>query len=173
MLFNVVNKKWGTAYRIKDKKLKMAGKTGTCQTNYTSDDIQYISSFVGYFPADKPKYSSIVVIHKPNKNKGYYGSTVAAPVFKKIAEKLYSITPQLKAEFTWNEILKSKSKINELKIESSKNEIIDLKGKNFNEVLPMLENLGFYVEYKGKGLIIKKYNIIKNSNIKKIILELS
>ena len=173
MMESVVNEEGGTAHNIKSDAFMIAGKTGTCQVDYNTDNVQYISTFVGYFPADKPKYSCIVVIHKPNKNKGYYGSTVAAPVFKKIAEKLYSITPQLQAEFTWNEILKSKSKINELKIESSKNEIIDLKGKNFNEVLPMLENLGFYVEYKGKGLIIKKYNIIKNSNIKKIILELS
>ena len=95
MLFNVVEKKWGTAYRIKDKFLKMAGKTGTCQTNYISNDIQYISSFVGYFPADKPKYSSIVVIHKPNKSKGYYGSTVAAPVFKTIAKKIFNDTPKI------------------------------------------------------------------------------
>lgn len=173
MMESVVNEEGGTAHNIKSDAFMIAGKTGTCQVDYNTDNVQYISTFVGYFPADKPKYSCIVVIHKPNKNKGYYGSTVAAPVFKKIAEKLYSITPQLQAEFTWNEILKSKSKINELKIESFKNEIIDLKGKNFNEVLPMLENLGFYVEYKGKGLIIKKYNIIKNSNIKKIILELS
>ncbi|MBK79143.1 MAG: penicillin-binding protein [Flavobacteriaceae bacterium] len=95
MLFNVVDKKWGTAYKIKDKSLKMSGKTGTCQTNYISDDIQYVSSFVGYFPSEAPKYSCIVVIHKPNKNKGYYGSTVAAPVFKRIAKKIYNDTPKI------------------------------------------------------------------------------
>jgi cell division protein FtsI (penicillin-binding protein 3) len=95
MMFNVVDKKWGTAYRIKDEFLAMAGKTGTCQTDYTTNDIQYISSFVGYFPANKPKYSSIVVIHRPNKSKGYYGSTVAAPVFKTIAKKIYNDTPKI------------------------------------------------------------------------------
>ena len=42
----------------------------TSQTEYWKSDDLYISSFVGYFPADKPKYSCIVVIHKPNKNKG-------------------------------------------------------------------------------------------------------
>ena len=55
--------------------------------------MQYISSFVGYFPANKPKYSCIVVIHDPNKKKGYYGATVAAPVFKEIAQKIYTSTP--------------------------------------------------------------------------------
>ena len=71
----------------------MAGKTGTCQVDYTSGNVQYISSFVGYFPVEKPKYSCIVVIHKPNKSKGYYGATVAAPVFKKIAKKIFNNIP--------------------------------------------------------------------------------
>ena len=56
--------------------------------------MQYISSFVGYFPAKQPEYSCIVVIHRPNKLLGYYGSTVAAPVFKKIAKKIYTATPK-------------------------------------------------------------------------------
>ena len=173
MMENVVNEEGGTAYNIRSKEFKIAGKTGTCQVDYNTDNVEYISTFVGYFPAEKPKYSCIVVIHKPNKSKGYYGSTVAAPVFKKIAEKLYSLTPQFKGEFTWQDISKSKLDINQLKIEIENNEIKNLKGKNFNEVLPILENLGFYVEHKGNGLIIKKYDIIKKSNIKKIIVELS
>ena len=96
MMFNVVDKEWGTANNIKDKDFAIAGKTGTCQVDYGRDDkeVQYISSFVGYFPADKPKYSCIVVIHRPNKKLGYYGSTVAAPVFKKIAKKIYTSTPE-------------------------------------------------------------------------------
>lgn len=96
MMFNVVDKEWGTANNIKDKDFAIAGKTGTCQVDYNRDDkeVQYISSFVGYFPADKPKYSCIVVIHSPNKKLGYYGSTVAAPVFKKIAKKIYTSTPE-------------------------------------------------------------------------------
>ena len=96
MMFNVVDKEWGTANNIKDKDFAMAGKTGTCQVDYSRDDkeVQYISSFVGYFPADKPKYSCIVVIHSQNKKLGYYGSTVAAPVFKKIAKKIYTSTPE-------------------------------------------------------------------------------
>ena len=82
MMFNVVDKEWGTANKIKDPLLKMAGKTGTCQVDYIKNEVQYISSFVGYFPAEKPKYSCIVVIHRPEKSIGYYGATVAAPVLK-------------------------------------------------------------------------------------------
>lgn len=96
MMFNVVDKKWGTAHNIKDEDFTIAGKTGTCQVDYNQEgkEVQYISSFVGYFPAEKPKYSCIVVIHRPNKKLGYYGSTVAAPVFKKIAKKIYTATPK-------------------------------------------------------------------------------
>ena len=95
-MFNVVDKEWGTAHNIKDKDFTIAGKTGTCQVDYnrTGKEVQYISSFVGYFPAKQPKYSCIVVIHRPNKLLGYYGSTVAAPVFKKIAKKIYTATPK-------------------------------------------------------------------------------
>ncbi len=77
MMENVVRR--GTADNIYDPNFSMAGKTGTCQTDYWTDTTQYISSFVGYFPADEPKYSCIVVIHKPNKKVGYYGNIVAAP----------------------------------------------------------------------------------------------
>ena len=96
MMFNVIDKKWGTAHNIKDRDFTIAGKTGTCQVDYNrmGKEVQYISSFVGYFPAKKPQYSCIVVIHRPNKRLGYYGSTVAAPVFKKIAKKIYTATPK-------------------------------------------------------------------------------
>tara|TARA_B100000768_G_scaffold180755_1_gene201580 strand:+ start:20043 stop:22025 length:1983 start_codon:yes stop_codon:yes gene_type:complete len=173
MMESVVNDEGGTAYNIKSDEFKIAGKTGTCQVDYNTDNVQYISTFVGYFPADKPRYSCIVVIHKPNKNKGYYGSTVAAPVFKKIAEKLYSITPQIQSKITWSNVNQNKLDNKQLKIDFKNGSIENIKGKNFNEILPMLENSGFNVEYKGDGLKVKKYNIIKNSNHKKIILELS
>ncbi len=173
MMESVVNDMGGTAYNIRSKEFKIAGKTGTCQVDYNTDNVQYISTFVGYFPAEKPKYSCIVVIHKPNKNKGYYGSTVAAPVFKKIAEKLYSVTPVIKAEFAWKDITNNNLNLNKIKVDKMNGEIKNLFGKNLNEVLPLLENLGYEVDYRGKGIIIKRYNIIRKSNTKKIILELS
>ena len=80
----------GTAMNIKNATYKIAGKTGTAQKlvnkSYTRT---YYTSFVGYFPADRPKYSCIVVIDNP---KGYqqYGSDVAAPVFKEVADKIYA-----------------------------------------------------------------------------------
>lgn len=93
MLKNVVEKPWGTANNIYDKNIKIAGKTGTSQIGYTSGETEYVSSFVGYFPSDNPKYSAIVVINKPNKSKGFYGNSVAAPVFKKVAQKIITGIP--------------------------------------------------------------------------------
>jgi len=74
-----------------DGQLKMAGKTGTSQTanqNTTYKDKVYQASFAGYFPADKPLYSCIVVINNP-KN-GYYGGAISGPVFREIAQKIYA-----------------------------------------------------------------------------------
>ena len=100
MLKNIVEKPWGTANRIHNDYVKIAGKTGTSQTDYLKKEdepvnVQYIASFVGYFPSDNPKYTGIVVIHKPKKSKGYYGGTVAAPVFKNIAQKIQGLSPTI------------------------------------------------------------------------------
>ncbi|MDH5474081.1 MAG: transpeptidase family protein [Cyclobacteriaceae bacterium] len=88
MLEGVVER--GTAVNIKNKHYSIAGKTGTSQIlengRYTR---KYITSFAGYFPADNPKYSAIVLIKNP---KGWrqYGSNVAAPVFKEVADNIYA-----------------------------------------------------------------------------------
>ena len=93
MLYDVVQHPNGTAYNIKSKYFNISGKTGTAQVDYNSESINYNSSFVGFFPSDKPKYSCIITVNKPNKKLGYYGSTVAGPVFKNIAEKIMSKYP--------------------------------------------------------------------------------
>lgn len=87
----------GTARNINSKNLAISGKTGTAQIannslGYKSETgISYSASFVGYFPSEKPKYSCIVVINNPRKG-GFYGSSVAAPTFKNIANKVYAMT---------------------------------------------------------------------------------
>jgi len=69
---------------------KVAGKTGTAKISEGGQYHKiYNASFVGYFPADDPKYSCIVVINKPSAGK-YYGGSVAAPAFREISDKLYS-----------------------------------------------------------------------------------
>jgi cell division protein FtsI (penicillin-binding protein 3) len=85
----------GTATNLKDADYKIAGKTGTAQIakekyGYRSGSkISYQASFCGYFPADNPLYSCIVVVNAPS-NSVYYGNLVAGPVFKEISDKVYS-----------------------------------------------------------------------------------
>ncbi|AJR02286.1 penicillin-binding protein [Siansivirga zeaxanthinifaciens CC-SAMT-1] len=94
LLKNVVEQKFGTGHRLYSENFSMAGKTGTCQKDYSNKEkLNYISSFAGYFPAENPKYSCIVVIHEPDKSVGYYGADVSGPVFKKIAQKIFTDTP--------------------------------------------------------------------------------
>jgi len=71
---------------------KVAGKTGTSQINSPDGKSEklYNASFCGYFPADNPKYSCIVVVKKP-RVKSIYGGAVALPVFRDIADKIYAM----------------------------------------------------------------------------------
>jgi len=84
----------GTAGSIRSKHYKIAGKTGTAQRLVNGQYVRgrYYTSFAGYFPADKPKYSCIVVIDSP---KGFsmerlYAGSVAAPVFKELADRIFA-----------------------------------------------------------------------------------
>ncbi len=93
MLESVVES--GTGKGLKSEIVKIAGKTGTARVNYTKKEERkkYNASFAGYFPADAPKYSMIVMFYDPKK--GYYGGSVAGPVFKNIAEKIYQVKGDL------------------------------------------------------------------------------
>lgn len=77
----------GTASTFKSREYNFAGKTGTTRLEYWKDDgKKYQASFAGYFPAENPKYSCIVLVNNPTQN-GYYGATVAGTVFREIADK--------------------------------------------------------------------------------------
>ena len=188
VLENVVEK--GTANNIYSSNFSMAGKTGTAKkyvgrhVNKKGDTIaggysnkRYVATFAGFFPADLPKYSCIVVIHDPLKKKGYYGATVAAPVFKEIAQKIYTTTSVdddlVKEKF-------SSQKIGD-QYSSFYNKIINTEtipnviGMPAMDAVSLLENVGLNVKIKGIGKV-KKQSIKKGTLIKKgatIILNLS
>ena len=178
MMLNVIEKKHGTAHNIYDKNFSMAGKTGTCQTEYWKNTNLYISSFAGYFPAEDPKYSCIVVIHKPNKTKGYYGNVVAAPVFKKIAQKIYSETPIVHEQEFLHEINVLKEDGNDTNpyyISLNSSIMPDLSKMELMDAIALLENFGMKVIIQGKGKKITQ-SIKKGKRIKKnqkVILKLS
>ena len=175
MMQNVVEKKHGTAHNIYSPSFSMAGKTGTCQTEYWKESGLYISSFAGYFPAENPKYSCIVVIHKPEKKIGYYGNVVAAPVFKKIAQKIYSDTA-IEDRLKEIEISQLESK-NEIYITSDEDRSLmpNVTKLNLSDAIALLENLGLVVEVSGNGNKINQ-SVKSGSKInknQKVILKLS
>jgi cell division protein FtsI (penicillin-binding protein 3) len=93
----------GTARNIRARGFKIAGKTGTAKIAQDGGyGDKYQASFCGYFPADNPKYSCIVVIQGPTKQ--IYGAVVSGTVFKEIADKVYagsleeSVQPELALE---------------------------------------------------------------------------
>jgi cell division protein FtsI (penicillin-binding protein 3) len=87
----------GTAKSLKSANYQIAGKTGTAQLDIVNGKQTYQASFVGYFPADNPKYSCIVVISAPSGD-AYYGGVVAGPVFKDVADKVFSTSLEIHKE---------------------------------------------------------------------------
>lgn len=145
----------GTASNIYSPNFSMAGKTGTCQIEYWIEAGRYVSSFAGYFPADEPKYSCIVVIHKPNPSKGYYGSTVAAPVFQKIARKIYIDTP-VQYEVNLAEALPNSFQQYFSLVEKEEKVMPNLKGVPAMDAIAILENMGLKVKLIGRGKVVSQ-----------------
>lgn len=89
----------GTAKKHRSRLYNYAGKTGTVQYDYSPkalrvSGMKYQSSFIGYFPAEDPKYTMMILISNPRKG-GFYGSEVALPVWKNIADQLFSVDASL------------------------------------------------------------------------------
>lgn len=158
ILENVV--KNGTGKSLYSPNFSMAGKTGTAQKNYDDKSkLGYISSFAGFFPADIPKYSCIVVIHNPDKSIGYYGADVSGPVFKSIAQKIY--TNSLLID-TIDDVEKSSANTdkdyNKYYDISNRYKTImpNLQGMSAMDAISISENLGLRVSILGKGKVINQ-----------------
>ncbi|MDG1014169.1 MAG: penicillin-binding protein [Flavobacteriaceae bacterium] len=179
LLKNVVKKEHGTAHKLYSKKFSMAGKTGTCQKNYSDkDQLNYISSFCGYFPSNNPKYSCIVVIHEPDKSVGYYGADVSGPVFKKIAQKIHTNSPMVDQVEDINKkseiVVSDYNKYYEV-TNNFKTVMPDLHGMSAMDAISILENLDLKVQVCGSGRVskqsVKKGQKIISQSL--IILELT
>ncbi|MCK5441994.1 MAG: transpeptidase family protein [Maribacter sp.] len=181
LLKNVVEKKHGTGHGLYSPNFSMAGKTGTAQKNYVSKDrdkFGYISSFAGYFPADNPKYSCIVVIHEPDKSVGYYGADVSGPVFKSVAQKVFANNPlidEVDMMNTQDEELDDSYQRYYTEAQKKYNKVPNVKGMSGMDAISILENLGIKVEIRGNGKV-RKQSISHGTDINKvdkIVLELS
>jgi cell division protein FtsI (penicillin-binding protein 3) len=181
LLKKVVEDDQGTGHRLYSPNFSMAGKTGTAQKNYASQDpdkLKYISTFAGYFPADNPKYSCIVVIHEPDKSVGYYGADVSGPIFKSIAQKIYATSPltdEVDMEIEEDEQLENSYQNYYAEVQKRYKRVPNVKGMSGMDAISILENLGLQVEVKGNGKV-KKQSVSEGTDIRKterITLELS
>ena len=157
----------GTAMNLKNSNYKIAGKTGTAQIanakhGYRSGSrISYQASFVGYFPADDPLYSCIVVVNAPS-NWVYYGNVVSGPVFKEIADKVYAssfyrdlqaLNPQGEEKVSLRE---AASEVKKGDLSQAEGVMPNVVGMGLRDALYMLENSGVRVRYSGKGKVVKQ-----------------
>lgn len=94
----------GTGKKLKSDKYDFAGKTGTSKTNYWKKEerSKYNASFVGYFPADAPKYSVMVMLYDPKID--FYGASAAGPVFKAVTDRVFTISPGIQKSIDEKEI---------------------------------------------------------------------
>ena len=180
ILKNIVKR--GTGESLYSEYFSMAGKTGTARVEYDQPDWsqnrRYISSFAGYFPADKPKYSCIVVIHKPSIKKGYYGADVTGPVFKRIAQKIFTDSPliaKVSGVDEQDETLLQDFDDYYKKAQLDYKQVPDVKGMAGMDAVSLLENLGLEVTIRGNGTV-NHQSLAAGASLKKgqrIILTLS
>uniref|UniRef100_UPI0030D79DC9 penicillin-binding protein n=1 Tax=Bizionia echini TaxID=649333 RepID=UPI0030D79DC9 len=171
ILKNVVVR--GTGNSLYSPYFSMAGQTGTAKAEYWKEDWnenkRYVSSFAGYFPAENPKYSCIVVIHKPSVKKGFYGADVSGPVFKRIAQKIFTDTPIIDEVETLE--------VNDVAVNAEYNAYFKT-AQTYRTIMPnviglpamdaiaLLENMGLKVKVEGVGPV-KGQSISKGQKIKK------
>lgn len=172
----------GTGRSLYSPDFSMAGKTGTAQVEYWKSDWRenrrYVSSFAGFFPAENPKYSCIVVINKPSIKKGFYGADVSGPVFKSIAQKIHTETSIIE-EINGNdwEDLKLQNEYDQYfaKIQKTHKQMPNVIGMAGMDAVSLLENLGLKVQINGRGKVSNQ-SLKTGENFKKgqqIVLTLS
>jgi len=178
----------GTGKGLKNSLFKIAGKTGTAQMADGAAGYRgrrrYQASFAGYFPANNPKYSMIVVVQNPRN--GYYAASVAGPVFSEVAQRIYAsdmdmyqgvggfqmaqaaVSPETKAgsleaakklyqEFDISNSVKNDSTLIAYNdTEAVEGKVPNLIGMGLKDALYILGNAGFKVSVNGKGKVVSQ-----------------
>lgn len=169
MLEGVVQR--GTAQNLKNDHIKIAGKTGTAQIARNSqgykdgdDNKSYRASFVGYFPADNPQYSCIVMINNPH-SAVYYGASLSGPVFKEIAELVYAKSVDIHQECKAKEFLTNEE---QPEVKSGFREYFETACKGFKLKFEKNNSGAEWVSVKKNITKIKSENIAGNSDNTKV-----
>lgn len=156
----------GTAKRLKNTKTIVAGKTGTARIVLDNSDSpthagryqdergrkKNQATFVGFFPADQPKYSLIVVVYSILDSESFYGGTLPALAARGIVDGIWAIEPEWREELQANGKLAAVDfKLPEIECKDDNCVLPELKGLGLNDVLYLLEDAGLECEYSGVG----------------------
>lgn len=158
----------GTASRLKNAKCIVAGKTGTSRIHLDDneragsrdpyEDIngrkKHQATFVGFFPADQPKYTAIVVVYTDLISHNVYGGSIPALTFKDIADELWAYSPD------WGEGLKSRGEVPQMLADhittgnSADVPVPDLTGLGLRDAVYAIENNGYRCRHIGTGHVV-------------------
>lgn len=160
----------GTASRLKNAKCTVAGKTGTSRMHLTNEeragsrdpyaDIngrkKHQATFVGFFPADEPKYTAIVVVYTGLMSNNVYGGKIPALTFKEIVDGIWAY------DTDWGREIKTKGSIPQMAEAHISTERIedapvpDLKGLGLKDAIYAIENNGYRCSHSGTGHVVSQ-----------------
>ena len=151
----------GGGARAKVSGYRIGGKTGTAQISagrggYLKDD--YLTSFIGCFPADNPKYVGLIMFYKPRNVERKLGGLIAAPVFSNVIKRL-TITREIVADDI-SKIKITESEIENINLKTTKTKIYimpDIKGKTMREVVDIFSGNQVKLNIKGTGKVKEFY----------------
>ena len=151
----------GTAKRLKDAKLSVAGKTGTAQVVLTPKERHGSAdpyhdpwgrkknqgTFVGFFPAENPKYTILVTVYSYLSGMSFYGGTKPAMAVREIVDNIYAI------DDSWSGHATSTAQLPRMEARTADagSDVPDLKGFGLADALYAVENAGFKCSYEGSG----------------------
>ncbi len=155
----------GTASKLKNAKCTVAGKTGTSRTYLEAYERpgssnpyetaegkkKHQATFVGFFPADEPQYTAIVVVYTDLMKSNVYGGNIPVLTFKDIADELWA------HEEEWGQELKSRGSVPQMRAEeistskSADSPVPDVIGLGLRDALYAIENNGYKCSHKGTG----------------------
>ncbi len=154
----------GTAAILRNDNYRVAGKTGTAQVAkgrqgyLVNGGRYYLGSIVGYFPADKPKYSCIVAIetfHPIGSDKVYYGGSLSGPVFRAIADKVYSQSPDWGGGAARPVRISEAARRKEMEAEARARTAPQVKGGDRDRVVRMSEKIGVRLKGNTSGKFVR------------------
>lgn len=159
----------GTGRRLKSASYGIAGKSGTAEINYSTGKVEskyrkHRASFAGYFPANNPQYSCIVVISEPKKGLTH-GGDLAAPVFRELSDRVMGVNAQdtkvvAKGGNKNEETKQPKYQYQNMKAKIDyafkQNLVPDVRGWNISDAVYLFEKLGMKVSFKGYGTVVSQ-----------------